>query len=114
MRCRSLVPGLIALTLPLAAGCSKSGSVPRINAGGATFVDPIMQKWSGEYKRARNVEIDYVAKGSGYGISNVTSKNIDFGCSDAPMTAKELEAARAAGGEVVHVPVAIGAVAVIY
>jgi phosphate transport system substrate-binding protein len=73
-----------------------------------------MQKWSGEYKAARNVEIDYVAQGSGYGISNVTSKNIDFGCSDAPMNAKEIEAAKAAGGEVVHIPVAIGAVAMVY
>ena len=89
MRCRALIPALIALVLPLAVGCGKSGSAPRINAGGATFVDPIMQKWSAEYKAAKNVEIDYVAKGSGYGISNVTSKNIDFGCSDAPMNAKD-------------------------
>jgi phosphate transport system substrate-binding protein len=55
-----------------------------------------------------------VAKGSGYGISNVTSKNIDFGCSDAPMNAKEVDAAKGAGGEVIHVPVAIGAVAIIF
>src|SRR5262249_25619232 len=67
-----------------------------------------------EYKNAKNVEIDYVAKGSGYGISNVTSKNLDFGCSDAPMNAKEVEAAKAAGGEVVHIPVTIGAVPVIF
>jgi phosphate transport system substrate-binding protein len=106
------VLGLIALA-PLSAGCSKSNA-PRVNAGGATFVDPIMQRWSAEYKKAKNVEIDYVAKGSGYGISNVTSKNLDFGCSDAPMTTKEVDAAKAAGGEVVHVPVTIGAVAVVY
>ena len=112
MNSRSLVLGLIALA-PLSAGCSKSNA-PRINAGGATFVDPIMQRWSAEYRQAKNVEIDYVAKGSGYGISNVTSKNLDFGCSDAPMTAKEVEAAKAAGGEVVHVPVTIGAVAVVF
>lgn len=111
--CRTFTLSLIALALPLAVGCGKP-SGPRVNAGGATFVDPIMQKWSAEYKTAKNVEIDYVAKGSGYGISNVTSKTIDFGCSDAPMNAKEVEAAKAAGGEVVHIPVAIGAVAVIY
>ena len=55
-----------------------------------------------------------MAKGSGYGISNVTSRNVDFGCSDAPMTAKEMAAAKAAGGEIIHIPVTIGAVAVIY
>jgi phosphate transport system substrate-binding protein len=103
----------LALVIPFAAGCGgKSG--PRINAGGATFVDPIMQKWSGEYRTAKKVEIDYVAKGSGYGISNVTSRTLDFGCSDAPMNAKEIEAAKAAGGDVVHIPVTIGAVAVIF
>ncbi|MBN9121581.1 MAG: phosphate ABC transporter substrate-binding protein PstS [Planctomycetes bacterium] len=114
---RLLAFGVMALALPVAAGCGgcgKSSNVPRIAAGGATFVDPIMQKWSGVYRKEKNVEIDYVPKGSGYGISNVTSKTIDFGCSDAPMNAKEVEAAKAAGGEVIHVPVAIGAVAVIY
>jgi phosphate transport system substrate-binding protein len=108
---------LLPLVFPLAmmVGCFGNSSVaPRINAGGATFVDPIMQKWSGEYKTTKNVEIDYVSKGSGYGISNVTSKNIDFGCSDAPMNAKETEAAKAAGGEVIHIPVTIGAVAVVF
>jgi phosphate transport system substrate-binding protein len=114
---RALV--LVAVVLPFAVGCpgkedKGTGPAPRVSAGGATFVDPIMQKWSGEYKTAKNVEIDYVAKGSGYGISNVTSKNIEFGCSDAPMTKKEVDAAAAAGGEVIHVPVTIGAVAVIF
>jgi phosphate transport system substrate-binding protein len=111
LRCLGLASFAVAITF--AAGCGgKSG--PRINAGGATFVDPIMQKWSGEYRAAKKVEIDYVAKGSGYGISNVTSRTLDFGCSDAPMNAKEVEAAKAAGGEVVHIPVALGAVAVIF
>ena len=59
---------------PLAVRVRQVEPAPRISAGGATFVDPIMQKWSGEYKKAKNVEIDYVAKGSGYGISNVTSQ----------------------------------------
>ncbi|MBA4188644.1 MAG: phosphate ABC transporter substrate-binding protein PstS [Planctomycetaceae bacterium] len=109
--------GLLLAALPFAAGigCSKSESAsPRISAGGATFVDPIMQKWSAEYKKAKNVEIDYVSKGSGYGISNVTSRNLDFGCSDAPMNGKENDAAKAAGGDVVHIPVTIGAVAIVY
>lgn len=100
-----------ALGLALLAGCGGGGSAPRISAGGATFVDPVMQKWSAEYRKAKGAEIDYVAKGSGYGISNVTSRTLDFGCSDAPMSKKELEAAK---DPVVHVPVALGAVAVAY
>ena len=115
MRRLSFVLFPIALAVAV-GGCGGggSGSVPRVSAGGATFVDPLMQKWAGEYRGTKKAEIDYVATGSGAGITNVTQKNIDFGCSDAPMNAKELEAAKAAGGEVLHVPVAIGAVAVVY
>ncbi|HUR54093.1 MAG TPA: phosphate ABC transporter substrate-binding protein PstS [Gemmataceae bacterium] len=111
---RALAITLFATALAV-AGCGGGKSAPtRVSGGGATFVDPLMQKWSGEYKTAKGVEIDYVAKGSGYGISNVTSKNIEFGCTDAPMNAKEVDAAKTAGGEVIHVPVTIGAVAIIY
>lgn len=114
---RYLALGLLAVAFPLALGCGKSNpsaETPRVAGGGATFVDPIMQKWAAEYKTAKKVEIDYVAKGSGYGITNVTARTIEFGCSDAPMNAKEVKAAKDAGGDVVHVPVAVGAVAVIY
>lgn len=107
----SLTLGLLVAAI-VTAGCGGgSGSMPRVSGGGATFVDPIMQKWAGEYRNMKKAEIDYVAKGSGYGVSNLTSKNIDFGCSDAPMSKAELDKA---GGEVLHIPVAIGAVAIIY
>lgn len=112
---------LALVAAALSSGCgggsnstNPGGPAPRISAGGATFVDPIMQKWSKEYKAAKGTEIDYVSKGSGYGITNVTSRTIDFGCSDAPMNKKESDAAATAGGEVVHLPVALGAVAVVY
>jgi phosphate transport system substrate-binding protein len=108
--------GLLTLALVVGVGgCGSSKSLPRINAGGATFVDPLMQKWASEYKNnVKKAEIDYIPKGSGYGIENVTKRTLDFGCSDAPMNAKEVEAAKAAGGEVIHIPVTIGAVAVVY
>lgn len=99
-----------------AAGCGSSTNrnATRVTAGGATFVDPIMQKWAGVYRKAKGTEIDYTKKGSGYGIQQVTAKNFDFGCSDAPMSKKETDEAAGQGGEVIHIPVAMGAVAVIY
>jgi hypothetical protein len=115
MICRTIGLFATAVVLPLAlglAGCSHSSQ--RISGGGATFVNPIMQKWSGEYKRAKNVEIDYVAKGSGYGIEQMTARTIDFGCTDAPLTAEQVAAARQKGGDVVHIPLTMGAVAVVY
>lgn len=95
------------------SGCS--GARPaRITGGGATFVNPIMQRWSGEYRKAKNVEVDYVSKGSGYGIEQFTAKTIDFGCSDAPMKKDQVAAANAKGGDVIHIPLIMGAVAVVY
>jgi phosphate ABC transporter phosphate-binding protein len=104
----------LALSLTLGCGGAGSQSAPRIHGGGATFVDPIMQKWSGTYNRQKGVEIDYVAKGSGYGIEQMTDRNIDFGCSDAPMKKEQLAKAKEKGGDVIHVPVVVGAVAVVY
>ena len=110
---RTLIAGLFVLGLPLLNGCGQRGDqAPRITAGGATFVNPIMQKWSGEYKRLKNVEIDYVSKGSGYGIEQVTARTIDFGCSDAPMSQEQVAAAKEKGS-VIHVPLIVGAVAVV-
>jgi phosphate transport system substrate-binding protein len=106
-----LVIGLAVVGLN---GCSDGRPVTRINAGGSTFVDPIMQKWAGEYRGISGIEVDYVKKGSGYGIAQMTARTLDFGCSDAPMTADELARAKAENGDVLHVPVTMGAVAIIY
>ncbi|WP_020468364.1 phosphate ABC transporter substrate-binding protein PstS [Zavarzinella formosa] len=103
--------------LLLTSGCKRGsvdGGVDRLSGGGATFVDPIMQRWSSEYKTAKNVEVDYKKSGSGNGIQQMSGKVLDFGCTDAPMNKDETENAKTEGGEVVHVPVIMGAVAIIY
>ncbi|MBO0701141.1 MAG: phosphate ABC transporter substrate-binding protein PstS [Zavarzinella sp.] len=115
----------VGLVAPVAAvgllvgciGCSrdgKPGGSVRLSGGGSTFVDPIMQKWSSEYNKATGVEVDYTKSGSTDGIQKMTEKELDFGASDAPMKKDQLENARAKGGEVVHVPLIMGGVAVIH
>lgn len=90
------------------------GNPVRLNGGGATFIDPIMQKWKQEYAAAHGTQIDYSKSGSSDGIKQMTDKALDFGCSDAPMKKDQLEKARATGGEVVHAPLIMGAVAIVY
>src|SRR5262245_21060650 len=102
------------LLLPAIVGCNGGARAPRINAGGATFINPIMQKWAGEYRKSKGAEIDYVSKGSGYGIEQFTARTIDFGCTDAPMKKDQVAAARSKGGDVLHIPLIMGAVAVVY
>jgi phosphate transport system substrate-binding protein len=108
--------GWSAFSLGLMAclGCPSGPAPVRIQAGGATFVNPIMQKWSAEYNKAKGVEIDYVAKGSSYGIEQMTERNLEFGCSDAPMKKAQLDTAVGKGGPVIHIPLIVGSVAVVY
>src|SRR2546423_10607340 len=84
----------------------------RLQGGGATFPAPIYQRWVAEYQKAHpDVKIDYQAIGSGGGIKGITERTVDFGASDAPMSAKELSAA---GGDVVQIPTVAGAVVIAY
>jgi len=104
--------GIVFCTTLAMTGCGPQ--VTRIDAGGSTFIDPIMQKWAALYRKQHGTEIDYIKKGSGYGIQQMTEKNFAFGCSDAPMSRAELEKATATGGPVLHIPLTMGAVAVVY
>jgi phosphate transport system substrate-binding protein len=63
-----------------------------INAGGATFPEPIYSKWFSEFKKKTGAQINYQPQGSGFGISAITAGTIDFGASDRPMTDKEIQA----------------------
>jgi phosphate transport system substrate-binding protein len=73
-----------------------------------------MQKWSDVYNESTGVEIDYKKSGSGDGIQQMVVKTIDFGCTDAPMNSEQTQSAREEGGEVVHIPLTLGAVVLVY
>jgi phosphate transport system substrate-binding protein len=104
----------ITATFLLAAttlGISARAEV-KLQGAGATFPAPIYQRWVAEYTKAHpDVKIDYQAIGSGGGIKGITEKTVEFGASDAPMSAKELAAA---GGDVVQIPTVAGAVVMAY
>src|SRR5947207_15816658 len=96
------------------AGCTGGGSSNeiRLQGAGATFPNPLYQKWISEYGKAHaNVKIDYQSIGSGGGIKQIQSRTVDFGASDAPMTDAELKASPA---ELLHVPTVLGAVVITY
>lgn len=83
-----------------------------INGAGATFPAPIYTKWFQDFNKSNpKVEINYQSIGSGGGIKQLTAKTVDFGASDAPMKDSEIQAA---GGNVIHIPTVLGAVAVTY
>jgi phosphate ABC transporter phosphate-binding protein len=83
-----------------------------INGAGATFPFPLIDTWRVEYPNVQpGVSINYQSIGSGGGIAQFTAQTVDFGATDAPLSA-EREAALP--GPAVHIPEAIGSVVPAY
>lgn len=83
-----------------------------LTGAGATFPQPIYQKWFSDYAAKTGIRINYQSIGSGGGIRQLSEGTVDFGASDAPMTDEEM--ARATGGPILHVPTVLGAVVITY
>jgi phosphate transport system substrate-binding protein len=82
-----------------------------INGAGATFPFPLIDTWRVDYKTIKpDVDINYQSIGSGGGIKQFTAKTVDFGATDAPLTALEAQGAPGA----VHIPETIGSVVAAY
>jgi phosphate transport system substrate-binding protein len=62
-----------------------------ITGAGATFPYPIYAKWADAYRKQTGVGMNYQSIGSGGGIKQITAKTVDFGASDAPMKAEDLQ-----------------------
>jgi phosphate transport system substrate-binding protein len=83
-----------------------------LNGAGATFPYPIYSKWFDDYHKVKpDIKINYQSIGSGGGIRQFTSKTVDFGATDGPMTEQQLFAV---DGKALHVPTVIGAVVPVY
>src|SRR5207237_7266876 len=103
----------IALISTAFIGCGVNTSNEiRLQGAGATFPNPLYQKWLSEYgKTHANIKIDYQSIGSGGGIKQIQARTVDFGASDAPMSDAELKASPA---ELIHIPTVLGAVVLTY
>ena len=61
-----------------------------VTGAGSTFVNPILSKWSADYKNKTGDVITYQSVGSGAGITKIKSGSVDFGASDMPMKSEDL------------------------
>jgi phosphate transport system substrate-binding protein len=75
-----------------------------INGAGGTLVAPLMSSWTFAYQQVTGGQVNYAAVGSGAGIGQITAKTVDFGESDAPLTAAQY-AALPAGTTLLTIPV---------
>jgi phosphate transport system substrate-binding protein len=83
-----------------------------LNGAGATFPNPMYQKWFSEYHKAHpDIQFNYQSIGSGGGIRQVLAQTVDFGASDGPMTDEQLSQAKT---KILHIPTVMGAVVPAY
>jgi phosphate transport system substrate-binding protein len=89
-----------------------AGEARQLNGAGATFPAALYSKWFNEYQKLTGVQVNYQSIGSGGGIKSITDGTVDFGATDGPMTDEQLAAAK--GGEILHIPMALGGVVATY
>ena len=77
-----------ALAAAIAAAPAQAAD---ITGAGATFPYPIYAKWADAYKKSSGTGLNYQSIGSGGGIKQITAKTVDFGASDMPLSADDLE-----------------------
>ncbi len=107
-----ILVAIFAAALTACGGNGGSNSEIRLQGAGATFPNPLYQKWLSEYGKLHpNVKIDYQSIGSGGGIKQIQARTVDFGASDSPMKNEDL---KAAPGENLHIPTVLGAVVITY
>jgi phosphate transport system substrate-binding protein len=76
-----------------AAMVMSSSFAADVTGAGATFPYPIYAKWAEMYKAATGTGMNYQSVGSGAGIKQIKAKTVDFGASDMPLKAAELDEA---------------------
>ena len=82
-----------------------------LSGAGATFPQPLYEKYAQEIRKSNPIKINYQGIGSGGGIRQTIAGTVDFGASDAAMTDEQMSKVK---GGVILVPTAGGAVSVAY
>ncbi len=76
----------------LAASSVFAANAADVTGAGASFIYPVMSKWSADYTSATGRKVNYQSIGSGGGIAQIKAKTVDFGSSDAPLKPEDLAA----------------------
>jgi phosphate transport system substrate-binding protein len=94
------------------AGGGAAGAAVSLRGAGASFPNPLYQKWLSEYGKAHpDIRVDYQSIGSGGGIKQIKEQTIDFGATDAPMKNEDMQGPAA---DILHLPTVLGAVVITY
>ena len=86
-------PGTAPSANAAAAQAAGDDVAAEITGAGATFIYPLISKWSDDYHKSTGHKINYQSIGSGGGIAQIKAATVDFGSSDKPLSSEELAAA---------------------
>jgi phosphate transport system substrate-binding protein len=115
MKCSGAIVGSVGLIVILASTCEWSKCAEPLPSSGSTVGYPLMVKWGSEYESATGRQVGrYQSVGSAKGIRQMVAKECAFACVDAAMTEEQLKSATRDGGNVLHIPLALRAVAPVY
>ncbi|MBN1902947.1 phosphate ABC transporter substrate-binding protein PstS [Candidatus Sumerlaeota bacterium] len=101
---------LILILFPASIAFCQENVTELIGAG-ASFPYPLYSKWFDVYAKTEGIKVNYQSIGSGGGIQQLLNKTVDFGASDAFLSEEEKKKFE---GETIHIPTALGGVAIIY
>ena len=94
------------LSLLLASMClTGMAHATDVTGAGSSFVFPVISKWATDYSKSTDTKINYQSIGSGGGIAQIKAATVDFGASDAPLKAEDLQ-----GGGLGQFPSVIGGI----
>ena len=80
-----------AVTLAIAALLTSGAQATDITGAGSSFVFPVLSKWSAAFHDKTGNEVNYQSIGSGGGVAQIKAATVDFGASDAPLKAEDLQ-----------------------
>jgi phosphate transport system substrate-binding protein len=96
---------------------SSSGGCPTgatLQGAGASFPSALVSQWVSGYTTDTGNLVNYASSGAGQGITDLTTKQVDFAVTDEGLNSTESSALVAAVGTVLTLPVTGGAVTLVY
>lgn len=79
----------VSVAAGLSTGLTAAASAASLTGAGSTLITPLMARWTSDYQSLTGNSVTYGSVGSGAGITQITNRTVDFGASDAPLTAAQ-------------------------
>ncbi|MEY2893791.1 MAG: hypothetical protein RJA98_3699 [Pseudomonadota bacterium] len=101
-RARQVLPLFVACAV---TWCASLPAQAEVRGAGATFPAKVYQRWGLRYAEMTGDVVRYQATGSGQGVSQIVARAVDFGATDVPLSADELQQRK-----LVQIPMLVGGI----